>query len=197
MAFDLEPNWDVVYVQYSTDQGLTWQILGTAIDPNWYNSDRTNASSGGVDCFNCPGAQWTGLDNILKDYSHDLSSLNGESSIIFRFAFVSDQSVNEEGVVVDDFVIDASAVLAINEFEENAFIIYPNPSTGIFNIHRSPTISGAMTIKVFDVTGKLIRDHSNISANNYMLNLNDLTKGLYFMRIDIDNKQLVKKLVLY
>ncbi|MBT8179949.1 MAG: hypothetical protein KJO53_00020, partial [Eudoraea sp.] len=62
MAYDLEINYDLVYVEYTLDDGVSWQVLGTVnSQPNWYNSDRTNASSGSDDdCQNCPGAQWTG-----------------------------------------------------------------------------------------------------------------------------------------
>jgi len=197
MAFDLEPNWDIMYVEYSNDQGGNWQILGTANDPNWYNSDRTNASSGpSDDCQNCPGAQWTGLDATLKEYSYDLSPLNGETSIIFRFTFVSDNFTNNEGVVIDDFVIDASAILAVNDFDKGAFSIYPNPSSDIFNIRRVNGNGEEMNVQVFDVTGKLIRKHTSITENNYELDMVGVAKGVYFMRISIDNKQLVKKLIL-
>ena len=195
MAFDLEPNWDVVYVQYSIDQGANWQVLGTANDPNWYNSNRTNASSGtDDDCQNCPGAQWTGTDTTLKEYSYNLSTLNGQSNIIFRFKFISDQFTNQEGVVIDDFVIDGT--LGINDFEDGEFVIYPNPSSDIFNIKRLNTAGENMIINVFDVTGKLIKKHRSITEANYQLNMNGIAKGIYFLKIKIDNKQLVKKLIL-
>ncbi|WP_117879715.1 T9SS type A sorting domain-containing protein [Aureibaculum luteum] len=197
MAFDLEENWDVIYVEYSTNQGENWEVLGTANDPNWYNSNRTNASSGiADDCQNCPGAQWTGTDAILKEYSYKLSALNGESNVIFRFAFVSDPAVNNEGVIIDDFQIDATAILGINDFDQGEFLIYPNPSSSIFNIKRRNTTGQNMTIKVFDMTGKLIQKHRNITNENYQLQMTGMAKGVYFIKISIDNKNLVKKLIL-
>ena len=196
MAFALEQDYDIVYVEYSTDQGANWNILGTASDPNWYNSNRTNASSGGVDCQNCPGSQWTGTDATLKEYSYNLSAFNSESSIIFRFKFVADPNTNDEGVVVDDFTIDASAILSVNDFEEGEFLIYPNPSTAIFNIKRATTTGENMNVEVYDVTGKLIRSKSNIIDGDYELNMNNVSKGLYFLQVSIGNKRLVKKLIL-
>ncbi len=197
MAFDLEENWDVIYVEYSTDVGANWNILGTSNDPNWYNSNRTNATSGAAnDCQNCPGAQWTGTDATLKQYSYNLSALNSETSILFRFKFVSDQSVNEEGVVIDNFIIDASAILSVNDFEEGEFLIFPNPSKDIFNIKRATTIGEDMNMKVYDITGKLIRSKSNIVNKNYELNMSGVSKGIYFLEVSINNKHLVKKLIL-
>ncbi len=193
MAFDLEEYWDIVYVEYSIDDSATWQILGSANDPNWYNSDRTNQTTGN-DCFNCVGAQWTGTDATLNDYSYNLTTLNGQSSIMFRFKFVSDQNLNQEGVVVDDFVIDG--VLGVNDFEDGEFLIYPNPSSDIFNIKRFNTVGDNMTIDVYDITGKLIRKRKGITEADYELNMKGVAKGVYFLKIKIDNKQLVKKLIL-
>lgn len=115
MAYELEINFDIMYVEYSTDQGVTWKVLGTKNSgPNWYNSDRTNASSGAAnDCQNCPGAQWTGTNATMTEYSYDFTAniangdvdLRSENNITFRFVFHSDPAVQEEGVIIDDFVI--------------------------------------------------------------------------------------------
>ena len=121
--------------------------------------------------------------------------MNGETNIIFRFSFISDFSVNEEGVVIDDFQIDASAILAVNDFEEGEFLIYPNPSSEIFNIRRMNTTGDNMNIKVYDVMGKLIRQQNNITDANYKLNMAGISKGIYFLQVNIENKRLVKKLM--
>ncbi|MBT8234796.1 MAG: thrombospondin type 3 repeat-containing protein [Bacteroidia bacterium] len=116
MAYDLEENWDVVYVQYSIDGGLSWEVLG-AVDsvPNWYTSNRTNATSGDDDdCQICPGAQWTGTNATMTEYAYDFNlnaslgetDLTGATNIVFRIVFHSDFFVNQEGVVVDDLVVD-------------------------------------------------------------------------------------------
>ncbi len=116
MAYDLELNFDVVYVEYSLDDGASWSVLGTVdSQPNWYTSDRTNASSGDDDdCQNCPGAQWTGTNTTLTEYSYDFIAnaangemdLTNESNVVFRIVFQSDPAVTGEGVVIDDFVVD-------------------------------------------------------------------------------------------
>ena len=113
MAYDLEENYDIVYVQYSRDEGTTWNILGSVeSQPNWYTSDRTNESSGeDDDCQNCPGSQWTGTNESLTEYAYDFllnaaqgePDLTGETSLVFRIVFHADPALNQEGVVIDDF----------------------------------------------------------------------------------------------
>lgn len=114
MAFNLETYWDLVYVEYSTDQGLNWQVLGSKNStPNWYNSDRT-VNTAGNDCYNCVGAQWTGEDDafatmttyqydFIANASRDQVDLSQEKQLLFRLVFESDQSVNAKGVAIDNF----------------------------------------------------------------------------------------------
>lgn len=137
MAFELEDNFDIIYVEYTTDEGKTWNTLGKlGSEVNWYNSDRTNESSGADDdCQNCPGAQWTGTQAGLANfqtYSYDFNAnvalgeadLRNEKGIFFRFVFQSDPAVVEEGVVVDNLLLsrapdddddDDDGVLDVND----------------------------------------------------------------------------------
>ncbi len=186
MAFDLEQDYDVLYIEYTTDQGTTWNVLGTANDANWYNSDYDSHQL-------TIGKQWTGTDSTLKEYSHNLSFLTSENQVSFRFAFLTDQSMTQEGVIIDDFVIEGS-VAKINDDILNKIDIYPNPSTGIFNIHNSQNKN--IDLNVFDITGKLIKKESNLSDNLIELNLSNIAKGIYFIKLNIDNITTTKKIIL-
>lgn len=116
MAYVLEDNFDIVYVEYSINDGESWSVLGNInSQPNWYNSDRTNANSGADDdCQNCPGAQWAGTNATMTEYAYDFvanaavgeTDLTGENNVIFRIVFHSDPNVNEEGVIIDDFTVE-------------------------------------------------------------------------------------------
>ncbi len=191
MAFDLENNWDIVYVQYSTDFGQNWEVLGTQ-GANWYNSDRTPQTSG-TDCNNCVGAQWTGTDAVLKSYNYSLINLNAEQNIIFRIVFQSDESVTNQGAIIDDFLI--SGVLATASFDWNSIAIYPNPSSGIYTITTNNF--PLEKIEVYDVTGKIINTENNIqiSNNSSVLNLTHVSSGLYFVKITVNNQTTTKKII--
>ncbi len=115
MAFDIELNYDILYVQYSLNDGESWSLLGSSnSQPNWYNSNRTPNAA---DCQNCPGGQWTGSSTQFNAYSYDFTAnaasetdLTQAENIVFRFVFHTDEYVTEEGAVIDDFVIEGTPV---------------------------------------------------------------------------------------
>ncbi len=189
MVFDIEKDWDVLYVEYTLNSGKIWKILGTANDPNWYNSDYINPERSIT-----VGKQWTGTDLTIKKYNYNLASFTNEANIIFRFVFKSDDAENHQGAVIDNFVIDATAILAVKNNTLNNFKIYPNPSSAIFNIQRQT--SSEMQVSVYDITGKLIFKDTNILMTHYALDLSKVSKGLYFLKINQGNKQATKRIMI-
>jgi len=97
--FDIEDGWDYAYLEASTDQGGTWQILttpsGTARDP--FGSSL--------------GWGYTGLSGgaspaVWIEESVDLSTYAGQQ-VMLRFEYVTDAAVNGEGLLLDDLSIPA------------------------------------------------------------------------------------------
>ncbi|WP_395047160.1 T9SS type A sorting domain-containing protein [Flavobacterium sp.] len=191
LAFDLEPDFDLVYVQYSTNMGQTWTVLGTQ-GANWYNSNRTPATSG-VDCENCPGAQWLGTNTTLTEYFYPLNSLIGQPNVIFRIVFHSDGGANQLGAVVDNFIIDGT--LSNQDFELRNIAIYPNPSTGLFTV--STGNKAINKIDVYDVTGKVVLSVNNFSNANSqaVLDMKNVSNGIYFVKISSEGQSTVKRII--
>jgi hypothetical protein len=191
MKYRIENNWDIVYVEYSTNLGQTWTVLGEA-GPNWYNSDRTPQTTGN-DCNNCVGAQWTGSSTNMSSYFYSLNALTNQQNIIFRFVFQSDQSVTQEGVNIDNFVI--TGILSNEQFEMNNVSIYPNPSKDIYTISLGDLVPSL--IEVYDLSGKIILSKKNNLISNFetSINLTDAAQGVYFVKIVANDQQIVKRII--
>ncbi len=191
MAFEIEFDWDLVYVQYSTDEGANWNLLGSASDPNWYNSSRIANDGIANNCFNCVGGQWTGTDLNWNQYTYALDALNNEESVIFRIVFHSDQAVNEEGVILDNLFVDGT--LSTSEFNLGDIRVYPNPSDNVFNIKVSNIAS--YNYEIIDITGKLIMSDQDITSSTHQLNMAPFANGIYFLKLQSGERQATLKLI--
>ena len=193
MGFDLEEDWDIVYVEYSINGGSNWIQLGTAADANWYNSNTAQGQNN--TCFNCPGNQWTGTVANLTEYRKDLSAFTNEPNFMFRYVFQSDGAEVDEGAIIDNIVITGN-ILGVEEFSTSNISIYPNPSQGVFNLKTTKNIDFNYTI--YDVTGKVILQDTNVSTTNntYQFNVDNYSKGMYFLNITSNNLNFTKKLML-
>ncbi|WP_346881576.1 thrombospondin type 3 repeat-containing protein [uncultured Algibacter sp.] len=145
LAYDIEINFDVLYVEYSLDSGQNWALLGSKNSlPNWYNSDRTNATTG-RDCQLCPGGQWTGRNTTLTEYAYDFTinaatetDLTNESNIMFRFVLHTDDFVNNEGAIIDDLVVDGR-LLDDNDDDDDTIIDTMDNCPLVANVNQVDT----------------------------------------------------------
>ena len=193
MAFQIEFDWDLAYVEYTLDEGSTWSLLGSASDPNWYNSSRIAGDGIANNCFNCIGGQWTGVETTLNQYTYDLDALTNEESVIFRMVYHSDQSVTFEGVIMDDFFVDGT--LSTDEFSTQDVLIYPNPSDNIFNIKLKNNVVD-LRYSVTDITGKIVINRNEVLQSEFALDMSSYATGLYFLNIESNGRSLTKKLIL-
>ena len=100
------------------------------------------------------------------------------------------------GEVTRSFIMIARVypLFSISKTNLNSQIkIYPNPSNGEFRIEKSNEIK-SLKVEVYDIYGKII--FSKISNNNLTnINLNNLAKGIYTVKLIMDNAQTVKRIV--
>ena len=210
MAFDFEPDYDYLNVEYSTNGGLNWSILGNATTgTSWYNSSNIpNANN----CENCVGAQWTGaggdanlqggVNSDKVNYSWNMPEFGyggatPQSNIIFRFNFVSDPAVTNEGVIIDNFVITGTYVLANNETNFETFSVTPNPSNGTVIINLSA--SDEVKIDLFDIQGRKCYSNNYQNTNTIFtqeINFGQLEKGIYLLTVSSDGKSATKKVII-
>lgn len=89
-----------------------------------------------------------------------------------------------------------TCTVGINEIaSQTSFNIYPNPASTIINLDLSELNNTAITIKLYDVTGKIVK---TISTTEKTLSIDraDLRSGIYFVQVILGDKVLTKKIVL-
>ena len=69
--------------------------------------------------------------------------------------------------------------------------IYPNPATGFVNLDFQNTPDGLMEVQFIDLTGKIVYSNSFENSNGEQIDISDIQKGLYLVKVLID-KQIVE-----
>ena len=143
IQYDTEDTYDGVNVQYSINNGLTWQVLGTVgSGTNWYTSASVSSSNGPV---------WDGSSNGWVRASHPLTVLNNQASVRLRFVFTSDISATQEGVAIDSVQITTG--------------ISNTPDLGVLQVLEpsNPVLNQNNTVKV------VIKNFSSSVLNNFLV----------------------------
>ncbi|UCG93198.1 MAG: T9SS type A sorting domain-containing protein [candidate division WOR-3 bacterium] len=132
-------------------------------------------------------------------------------TISVRISFVSDNEFGVgEGFYIDDVVVEH--VTAVEEYIDDTVTtallnVYPNPFMNKLDIRlQIPAISQKITLKVFDISGRLVRDiplpHSDFSLLTSVVwdgtdDLNrDVPAGVYFVRLEAQGVNLTEKVIL-
>ncbi len=208
MSFDhyvaTEPDWDGGNIKYRIDDG-TWELLAiSAFTENSYNGSINDTNAGNDNPLQGQDA-FTGSDGGSNISSWGTSTINlsslglqPNSSIQFRFEMGTDGCNGNDGWYIDTITIyNCSETLAIAEFDklESIVKVFPNPTSGIFTIQKTNKVN-LLKADIYDISGRFIKsvELSNISTNK-LVDLSEVSSGLYFMTIKSENSQGVIKLL--
>ena len=88
--------------------------------------------------------------------------------------------------------INVTGITGLDAIADVAVKVYPNPFTNNVSVRSSAVIS---QVDLFDVTGTLVKTISSIESNTVELNTEELSAGIYFVKMNSVNGTLVKKIV--
>lgn len=100
---------------------------------------------------------------------------------------------------IDNIKVEDGATV-VNEIEASlTFDVYPNPANDIANVVFNTDVTDNATVKVYDITGRMVKDFtfSNISfgQNNVEIDINNLQSGTYILAVELNNKVSTQKLM--
>ncbi len=72
---------------------------------------------------------------------------------------------------------------------DNKLVLYPNPASNSFLLNKD-----AQSIEIFDVSGKKIMRKTQV-LNRKPVNIETLSKGIYFIKVKLDSGTAIKKLI--
>ena len=80
--------------------------------------------------------------------------------------------------------LDFHYTLAVNNFDSSDSILYPNPTNGIITLKAKVAID---SYNIYNVRGQLIQSVKNLNATEIEINLSKENKGIYIIRIIVNN----------
>ena len=170
--WEIENDWDYCQFMASSDGGSNWiPLCGKYTNQGGSNQDFDNPL----------------YDNFQTDWVFeevDLSDFLGMNDVSFKFHFIADGGVTEDGFYFDDFAVYTDAdpsTESINEIADLDVLIYPNPSAGAVTI----AIEQINEVDHFEITNNLGQVVSTVvptNANTQIQTAN-YADGIYFVNI--------------
>ncbi|MDI9310478.1 MAG: S8 family serine peptidase [Limnohabitans sp.] len=105
---------------------------------------------------------------------------------------------NGDGGAVNAFSLNFCKVepsLSTTDNMFNNLAVFPNPTEGIINVNLNATVEGETQYSVYDIQGRMILSKKSSSPSE-VLNIENLTEGVYVLSIENGNNKLTRKIVL-
>ncbi len=169
----LEPNYDFVQIQASTDNGATW----TSLCGNY------TVPGSAFQIFDEPVYEGFQLSWVKEEVS--LNEYLG-SNIQIRFVLVSDGFLEYDGFYFDDVLVN-KVLPGTNSIVEspNSMIssVTPNPASDYFYVNINNSVTNG-SILILDAIGKLVLQQPVTSGTaSVKVQVENLKSGVYFVRL--------------
>ncbi len=174
---------DVLKVYESIDCGQTWVLR--------YTKSGSTLATAGISPGNFipDPSQWR-LENVNVPFSN-------HQNVRFKFQNISGSGNN---IYIDDINVTGTATGIENVFASTLnFEIFPNPSNTVSNISFSLLKSEKTEVKITDITGReikmIVKDFLPAGIYEYVTDMQDFSKGIYFINLKAGELSIIKKLV--
>ena len=139
--------------------------------------------------------QFTNTSVWADVYSWDFGdgNTNNEENPMHTYASNGSYSVTlsvSNNCGSDDTTIIVSLTVGLDENEVSDLNLYPNPTNGTFTMSSSFNIQ---RIQVYDQTGREI--NSNLTYSNGNVIVSELTSGVYFIEVLINENKITRKVI--
>jgi hypothetical protein len=101
----------------------------------------------------------------------------------------------EDGTTTQPWTVTVSVYVGIEDVENSALAIYPNPNNGNFTLDFT-NINGKVNYQIYDTKGSIIISDDFVANGSAIKEVSlNLVPGVYFVRLVTETQSLVEKLV--
>ncbi len=200
----------------ATDANGNAYITGYFYSPAITFSTTTLTNAGGQDIFIAKfdsggSVLWAKSEGGIKyDYGQGIATdANGNIYVSGQFSsptitFDTITLTNAVNIYTYDIFIakiggDATSIAEKHSFGQNNLILYPNPNTGKFILEVNTNQNQETDIEILNSLSQTVsQQHKQLTSgkNTLYLNIGDQPKGIYFIKIKIENTSINKKIII-
>ncbi len=143
-----------------------------------------------IDPINIPVANSNSSDNWMTVNYTVTSGMNKN----FMLRFSRQNGNNQQDDISIANLSITQTTLSNKEFSDNAFSVYPNPTTDVLTIEtlNSTQIN---TVEIFDINGRLLKKLDINTNDDLNIDVNPLSAGFYFLKISKQSNHIIKRFI--
>jgi lysyl endopeptidase len=143
---------------------------------------------------------WTQLEqytNSITTWTEETINLPNACSTYY-LAFEGNAKYGY-GVCIDDITVTGDGIGIDEQVFNSKVNVYPNPNNGNFTVELNSEMPENISIKIVNMLGTTEFEKDNITVNGFystILDLNSLSNGIYYLRVQGDKKIITKKIII-
>ena len=156
----------------------------------------------------------SGFDDQIAVYQASSSgSIMSENSSQYKMVAANDNSSSTDNTAqIGNLVLEpltqywlqldgnnAAFGNVVIDLISNSLEVYPNPSSGLFNLIVSHPFPGIADVSVYNMQGQkmyVTQNFVTITSNHFTIDLSSFAKGIYLLNVTINGSRLSKKLMI-
>jgi hypothetical protein len=134
--------------------------------------------------------------NYLWLFGDGDSSILANPSHLYTDGDFATTLIASNGCDADTIHISVSILTGVNSITPNSvFSVYPNPSSGKFNLTFNSHLSNEVKVKIYSATGSLVYLKNNVQDNDE-INLTNQPAGIYLLNISSGDDNYIQKIMI-
>ena len=185
-SYSNDENYLITFLPYNSETEISVEFISFNVESHsTCNYDKLSVYNGKSDMDELIG-EYCG-----SDFPDTYKASNADGALTFVFS--SDYSETRSGWKAEITQKIPEIKTGIFENKNQEIKVYPNPSSGIFNIEIPKLDNKKLIIKVYNILGSLIYTNIITGGEGQQIDISDKAAGIYFLSIESDNTAVLNR----